>query len=320
MRTKIHKGVIALFFGGILLISLSRIVFAESVIWVIDKGSNELIRISGNNDSERATLGGFDAAKSLAIDNKDGSAWVADTENNRVMQVSEDGKMKLYLIDDEIARPFHIAISSAHRVLWIANSLRQEVIKFSLDDKEELARIRGFNSPHDIVVSAYDDSVWVSDNKSGEIIRLSYEGKILTRTKCKDFKPDHLAINPNDGTCWVTTSNNLIAKFSSDGKKVLNKVSGFDLPYMIIINPDDDTLWVSDGKKGVLTKFSSAGAVLKRMDNFNRCFGLSEISRKEKTFWLADTGSGEIIKLNTDGQILARLGGFKQPFMLATEE
>lgn len=314
------KSKVILFFASIFLICLFRMSFADNVLWVIDRGSNELIRVPETNTTERTVTAGFNAAKSLVIDKKDGSIWVADTFNNRIMQVSSDGKRKLYIIDDKIGRPFHIAISYTHRVLWIANFSTGEVIKFSLNELKELVRIKGFSNPHDIVVSPYDDSVWVSDSDTGEIVRLFYDGTILSRAKFKGFKPDHLAINPNDGTCWVTTRDNLIAKISSDGKKVLNKVSGIESPYMIVINRSDDTCWVSNSGKGELLKISSDGKVLKRIDTFNHCFGLSEINPSENAFWLADAGSGEIIKLNTNGQILTRIGGFHEPFMLATEK
>lgn len=312
-----NKDKFFLIIGIIFSVVLSKMSFADNIIWVIDRVSNELIRLSDENGMDRATTAGFNAAKSLVVDRKDDTAWIADTFNNRVMQVSSDGKTKLYIMDDDVGKPFHIAISGAHRVLWVASSSSGEVIKFSLNEMKEVGRIGGFNNPHDIVISPYDDSVWVSDSDTGEIVRLFYDGSILSRAKFRGFKPDHLTINPNDGTCWVTTHSKLIAKISSDGKKVLSKLSGFGLPFMIITDREDGSSWVSDPERGELTKVSPEGKIIKIVDSFNHCFGLTEIDPKDKTFWTADAGSGEIVKLDTEGKILARIGDFKEPFMIA---
>ncbi|MDP1852585.1 MAG: hypothetical protein Q8L26_00025 [Candidatus Omnitrophota bacterium] len=315
-----NKVKVILMFCSIFLTCLARFSLADNTLWVIDRASNELIRLSEDNPSERATTAGFNAAKSLIINKNDASVWIADTFNNRVMQISSDGKTKLYIIDDEIGKPFHIAISSTHRVLWIANSSTGEVTKFSLNEMKEIGRIGGFSNPHDIVISPYDDSVWVSDSDTGEIVRLFYDGSILSRAKFKGFKPDHLTINPNDGTCWVTTHSKLIARISSDGKKVLSKLSGFGLPFMIITDREDGSSWVSDPEKGELIKVSPEGKIIKIVDSFNHCFGLSEINLKDKAFWTADAGSGEIIRVSSEGKILARIGGFREPFMIAAEK
>lgn len=290
----------------------------EKIIWVLDNDSNELIRLS-EGGAERVSLGGLKFSRDIEVDKADRTVWVADTNNNRVFQASRYGKDKAYIIDDDIIGPHHVAVSPQERALWVTNALKGEVIKFSLEDKRELFRVKGFKIPHDIMASAYDGIVWVGDNERKELIRISPQGRILSRLK-KDFLDmGHLAVDPRDGSCWVTTDSHLVVKVSSDGRTILAKIEGID-GFMAVIDPKDGGCWVSDFKKGEVVKISSGGQVIKRVGGFTNCLGMSEIDARERVFWLANSGKGEIVKLNTDGEILSRIGGFSRPVMIALGE
>lgn len=323
-RINYQKIIACLFFTVVLIFLLSGALFAQydkrdTPIWVIDKGSNELIRLSESSGMDRVSLGGLNFSRDLKVDNSDGTVWVADTKNNRVLQVSFDGKKKLDIIHEELEQPHHITISNKEGVLWIANSFRGEVVKFSLDEKKELLRVKGFEGPHDIAVSPYDGSIWVGDIVKKEIVRISSSGKILSRLR-KDFlEAAHLTIDPKDGSCWVTTNNRMLLKISADGRRILVKLEDVNF-FAVVVNPKDSTCWGSEIDKGELINISPEGNIIKRVGGFKQCLGLSEIDPRTSTFWVANAGEGEIVKLSTTGEILSRIGGFKRPVVIAVGE
>lgn len=293
--------------------------FAQGCLWVVDQNpdANAVIKLSADASQELLRLKGFDVPTFLDIDESDATIWITDTANYRVVQYSNSGEK---LSEIKLAgRPYHLAICRQHRELWVADSDKGALVKFSLDTKKELLKIKGFKNPHDIIISPYDNSLWLSDEEGQEVIRLSHEGVILSRIRRNILKPKHLAIDPNDGSCWITNGDNhYVVKLASDGRKVLATVYGFGTTYMATVNPKDSTCWVSDLEKGELTKLSPQGKIIKKISGFDRCRGLSPI-KEDGTFWLGNWGAGEIIKLNTEGEILSRIGGFKWPRLVVVD-
>ncbi|PIQ88452.1 MAG: hypothetical protein COV72_08310 [Candidatus Omnitrophica bacterium CG11_big_fil_rev_8_21_14_0_20_42_13] len=294
---------------------------SEGYLWVVDqhREANEIRKFTPDGKKELLRVGGFNVPTFLDIDKTDESIWLTDTANHRVAHFSKDGE-KMDVLEG-IGHPYHLVICDEHRMLWIADSLNGEIIKYSLREKKELFRVAGFTNPHDIAISPYDRSIWIADEKGGTVARISHEGKILSRIKRGYLQPKHLCINPNDGSCVVTCGRkHSVVKIAANGTKVLWKIPGFGVTYMAAVNPLDDSYWVSDLERGEITKISSEGKILKKVSGFDRCRGLSPVDLEDKTFWLGNWGAGEIIKLNTEGEILQRIGGFKWPRLVVVNK
>lgn len=275
-------------------------------IWVVDQSkSNVIIKLSLGGEKELARIAGFDNPTYIDIDERDGSVWITDTANNRVVKYLADAKTKVLELKDILA-PYHCALDTENNVFWVAALASGEAIKFSLDGRE-LLRVKGLGKVHEMMLSPFDKTIWVGDQTEKKFIRFSSSGHRLGFTQRRLGTPMHLAINPKDGSAWATFMYpGTVAKFSYSGE-VLCVVNDFDKPYGVTIDPADNSVWVTDIGRSELTHISPDGKILKRMGGFDRCRGLSLVDENEGAFWMGNWGAGEIIKISTVGKILKKI-------------
>jgi streptogramin lyase len=316
--------------------------YAE-VVWVADRGTRELIKITSDDKKEVIELENFSNPVIVEVDQRDGSVWVTDlatTFNNQIVKLSKKGK-ELFRLKGFV-RLGDAAIDKQDGSYFVSDRMIGEVIKISSEGKE-LFRIRNL-SPikdlegmgclreqegchlayqgmvinlkgiDDVEISPYDSSIWVADTGNRRLLKFSKEGRKITQ-KGAIGEPEHLAIG-KDGTCWVNNiSRGRIFKISENGRKIVAKIEELELPFELSVSPLDDTCWVSAASE--LIQISSDGKkILRRIKGFKRPEGLSTINVIDGSFWVADSQIGEIIKISKEGDILERIGGFDNPRFL----
>ena len=169
----------------------NRLVFGE-----VDRGLDAF-------DGARSSFGRLSRPHGLATD-VDGRLYVADTGNDRVLVMSSSSEFDrlvltpLYAIDG-LSQPYDVAISdrgtpldSADDVLYVANSGRNQVLRFDLG--ESSARLTAslgelgsgddhFAGPMAIAVGRRDgassDELFVADAHNGRLVRLLDRGNEL---------------------------------------------------------------------------------------------------------------------------------------------
>lgn len=284
-------------------------------IWVIDfkeANNTEVVKFNADTGAELFRKGGFELAKSLIADPRDGSIWVVDAGSGQIIKLSSDGLTELARLSG-FASPHHGSLSIIDDSFWVADGLHSEVAKVSADGKRELLRISGFNLPHDIEVSLYDNSVWVMDSAAGQVIKLANDGKMLGKVKGLGNLM-HFTVSPFDGSCWVVKNPKGLVKISPDGTKILADnpdMAGFELS----VNPIDGSCWVADKIDGVLYNIANDGKTqLLKLDTlFKSPVAISVINPLDGSFWVVDSGRREAIKVSGLGKELKKISGFVAP-------
>ncbi len=113
-------------------------------IWIVDKGNNKVIKISGNS-SDTTVISGFFNPHMIAVNVKDSTCWVADTDNNRVVKLlpgipdgynletdSKYHKCISSAYDIDFLQPSALAVNSHERgngVVWVVDTQNNRIVK-----------------------------------------------------------------------------------------------------------------------------------------------------------------------------------------------
>ncbi|MBS3128144.1 hypothetical protein J4410_03290 [Candidatus Woesearchaeota archaeon] len=155
------------------------IAYAKQVVKLDQEGKEEM------------SISGFVLPQDLVVTTK-GHVWIADTGNNRLVQLNEKGKE---LISTSYALK-KLAYDSQRDVLWGLHSKDDALYSFT-SDGTEILKISGFFNPQDIALCTSDGSLWVADANHNELVHLSSDGQMLHRIT-KILLPKELAVFEDD--------------------------------------------------------------------------------------------------------------------------
>jgi len=189
-----------------------------------------------------------------------------------------------------------------------------------------------FLEPHGLRVDR-DDNVWVTDRALQQVFKFSHDGKLLLtlgteRVPGLDSTHFNLPADiafASDGSIYVADGygNNRVAKFSSDGKFLLDwgrkgKETGeFDLPHSVAVDAQG-LVYVADRSNSRIQIFDATGKFLKmwKSDELGRPWSLTV--GPDNLLYVVDGGDlkpvppdrGQILKLDLSGKILAKWSRF----------
>jgi hypothetical protein len=134
-----------------------------------------------------------------------------------------------------------------------------------------------------------------------------------------DFRhPWGAAVNPLDGSCWVTDPYAGTAlRFARDGTEVA-RVAGLAEPQRPDVDPADGSCWVPDLSTGEIVHLSADGAELGRISGFDRPLCVA-VNHTDHSWWVATDG-GEVAHYAADGSMLWRATSFTRPTSVAVDE
>ena len=189
-----------------------------------------------------------------------------------------------------------------------------------------------FLEPHGLRVDR-EDNVWVTDRALQQIFKFSPEGKLLMTVGTEKVagvdgthfnKPADLAFAA-DGSFYVADGygNNRVAKFSADGKFLLDwgkKGTGpgeFDLPHSVAVDAQG-LVYVADRNNARIQVFDANGKFLKewKSEELGRPWSLT--IGPDNLLYVVDGGDlkpapperNRVMKLDLDGKILAKWSRF----------
>jgi DNA-binding beta-propeller fold protein YncE len=155
-----------------------------------------------------------------------------------------------------------------------------------------------------------------------QVVKVDSQGNVIDRFQ--GYGSPVLAVDPNDGSVWVSMWNAsearaLLTKIASNGK-LIRKVDGFYMLYSIALDPRDGSIWAADGGNRILMHISANGEKLFEMP-FVAFFSGSphqiSIDPNNGNVWF--TSTDKVYKISPHGQILAKRDGFNHAVAIALD-
>jgi peptidylamidoglycolate lyase len=189
-----------------------------------------------------------------------------------------------------------------------------------------------FVEPHGLRVDSHDN-VWVTDRALQQVIKFSHDGKLLLTIGTERISgvdathfnlPADIAF-AQDGSIYVADGygNNRIAKFSADGKFLLDwgrKGAGageFDLPHSVAVDAQG-LVYVADRSNSRIQVFDSNGKFLQQWKSAELGRPWSLTIGPDNLLYVVDGGDlkpappdrGRLLKLDLSGRILTKWSRF----------
>jgi len=258
--------------------------------------------------------GGFNYPYHVSVNPTDGSCWVADTDNNQVVDVAEDGT-ELWRGGGFLG-PHSVSVNPTDGSCWVADSGNDQVVHLA-QDGTELWRGGNFLTPQSVCVNPTDGSCWVADHGNDQVVHLAEDGTELWRggslvgARC-------VSVNETDGSCWVIDgdwADYVVAHLAEDGTELWRR-GGLGLLWSVSVNPADGSCWVADYWNDEVLHLSEYGGELWRGAGLVGVHSVS-VNPADGSCWVAEYGSSQVAHLAEDGTQLWRGGGFYKPFSVS---
>jgi DNA-binding beta-propeller fold protein YncE len=136
-------------------------------VWVADKARNSVLRVSQATDTTIATVVGFLHPSMVAVNTKDSTCWIVDTDNNQVIRLNwnvpngydiRSGTDHLKIIDAfgiPFKQPVALAVNpnEGNGVVWVVDTQNNRIVK--LDSRgERLLSISEFGMESSAFIAA----------------------------------------------------------------------------------------------------------------------------------------------------------------------
>ena len=190
-----------------------------------------------------------------------GNVWVADYDNNRVVKLSQDGRLLQTIyhagrISDPLNCPNDVSVSP-ESLIYICDSDNHRVTVYGEEGKFLFAfGSKGsgpecFDRPHDIAFGS-DGLVYVSDDRTRTVCVWSKEGTFKRAFQPK-FSPDCIAATSDNQLLITSFHSHIVMVYTLDGELV-HEFGGkgshpgrFDRPAGICVD-DNGVVYVADSK------------------------------------------------------------------------
>ncbi|KAA3616355.1 MAG: hypothetical protein DWQ05_11505 [Calditrichaeota bacterium] len=253
-----------------------------------------------------------------------GSAWVADTGNNRVLKLSADGDV--LITKTGFISPNKIKIDAIRRSTWILDFALRNLTLLNLEG-ENKAVFEDLGGPADLSVMQVNGNIWVVETDSNRVVEISNDGKNLVRQFLGFNHPSAIGLDQRSGGIYIANTGNheiVMLQTNTPNKYDIKTTDTFhttfrefDTPVALDVDLHTQEVWIVDN-------FLESVMTIKEDQLFN--IGVSglrlpksvAIDNTTRTAWIADTGNGRIVKINKNG-IISEVTGFLLPHAIAVD-
>ena len=319
--------------------------------WVVD--GSQIIHLAADG-TELRRIGGFASPRSVSVNPRDGSCWVADGGSHQVVHLSATGDELPPRIGG-FSYPTSVSVNPTDGSCWVGDGFW---VVHLAENGTEVWRGGGMCCASSVSVNAEDGSCWVAGH---DVIRLAADGGELSRKVCDAWPA---SANPTDGSCWVIAHSNgrdQIVHLASDGitelwrggegwepsavsvnsadgscwvagRHVVHLAAngaelwegeGLTLPWSVSANPADGSCWTAVSEFDGVNYVNSAvvhleedGREASRSEGFDQAQSVS-VYPADGSCWVADTYHHEVVHLAESGAELWRGGGFSSPLSVS---
>jgi YVTN family beta-propeller protein len=225
----------------------------------------------------------------LAVD--DGTVWVANRRNGRVIPVDEDSASPG---EHTMVGPDPDSLAVGFGSVWVTNTDGNDVSRIDPESGEVMGTIDVGARPEGIAVS--DEAVWVANGSGDSVTRISPDGGTATTLPVGDG-PVQIAVTGDDRV-WVTLA-------EADRVVELDRESGEPIgqPVRVTGQPrgiafDGGRLWVAATSGGYLTTFRPDQPG--RLDQVARIRGPREVRFGLGAIWVTTGLDGRLIAIDPE--------------------
>lgn len=274
----------------------------SEIIWVADKGSGFIWKISPDGRSGDFARGQFLEINDIAINLLDGSCWFVDGLSSSINRIDLEGGIESFPTD--LGEVVQIEIDGEAGLGWVADITQQRVFSFDLsiqDSLELIAVDANFDQP--IGLASYGGACWIVDKLQGRVLLYSVNPKKTVEFGGFD-RPIDIDVD-NFGNGWILTEEGYkVIELKSDGSE---KSHDYSFNSAIGFSVDIIENFICLFSNNTLVKLTTSGDVLREWSDLSKVQSIA-LDRNKKVVWVA---MGQMLwKIDESDQILSRLAGF----------
>ncbi|MFC1859490.1 PKD domain-containing protein, partial [Thermodesulfobacteriota bacterium] len=303
-------------------------------LWVGDtQTGNERISKLSHTGNLLARVGSFTTPRSISSNILDGTVWVADSSDDKVVKLAAFDGDSLITVSGLDA--YSVSVNPQDGSLWVADYDNNRVVQlfssitdgYSINgDTGSHKVIGGFYRPRSVSVNPETGVVWVADSYNHRVVRLSGDipngydlgsdtGNHVVKTGFSN--PYEIAVNVSDGTVWVNDYGNAaLVKLSLSGLTEIVRVGGFNPFFAPAVNYMDGSVWIADTNNNRVVKLSSSGVILTEITGVNRPYSAS-VNPLNGHCWVTEYDNHQVVEYSPNGTELSRLSGFTNPISVS---
>ncbi|MDW7681837.1 MAG: hypothetical protein SCK70_14840, partial [bacterium] len=242
--------------------------------WITDALLNRLL-VYDLRTSELQFIAAFDNGRpiELQIDQQRDRIWVLDNKTNSVHTFIQRGSLLNSL--HGFSKAEDLDVDRNDGVCWVVDSKRKKLFRIDFHFKMDSLDL-DLHSPTKIAINQRTRQLWLID--SSRLLKISDQGKIILSISSGLNVPLELAVDENNGNCWVidwsqSDSRSSVIGFSDAGIPFVN-ISNFKFLNNIVVNPYDNGCIVTDSGTGEVIRMDANGRIVGKLTNFNYPFGI----------------------------------------------
>jgi DNA-binding beta-propeller fold protein YncE len=185
-------------------------------------------------------------------------------------------------------------------VVWISVSAASTVFRYDpaeTDPNAAFKTIPNITGARSISINPGDGTVWIGG--LDVVKKISADGSQVLETITGVHEPE-VAVNPTDGSCWVTDSRGTVTRYDANGAVAATAQSELKEPKFVAVNPKTGNAWVADSQASVLVKLSPTGQELLRITDIPTPTS-PHVNSQDGSVWLVSSAS-MLVKLSPSGQ------------------
>lgn len=229
--------------------------------WVVSEGDT-VYKLHANGAADPTAIQDLTQASAVAVNPVTGVVWIAASAGNTVFRYDPTAEPAMQFTQTpEIKAPTRISINTSNGNVWIAGL--DGVRKVSADGTEVLAQIIPPDGPANLDIGRFD-----------------------------------VAVNPKDGSCWMTDGKGPIARYDANGNLLANAPplgepkGGLSVDYQ-------GNVWIADTQHNTIVRLSPTGQELVKLTDVPSPVSPS-VNPKDGSVWVASNNS-MLMKLSATG-------------------
>ncbi len=313
---------------------------SANIAWIEEGGG--IVKLSSANEEllklDQVNCRSLSSYTQFALDERDGSLWVGETNGNRLFKLDNQGQLRI-LLEQNSAQG--TAIDPRDGSVWSSeyiSAVSRKLIKRDSLGLPVLETALGLSgSMIDNAMDWYegDNSLWFADYSTNVVKVFGTDPELSDYDLSGPTGSNHLRIGGfvgqpftisvypgdgmgTDGYVWASDRDGAVVKLSINGAELLRRTpSGFFEVRHVSADSVDGSVWLGDGNSDRIAKYSAAGDMLVNIGGFS-VFRAIESDPFDGGAWvgyfdsstpgggvvkLASTGAEDWRRTNTDGDV-----------------